>query len=266
MRIFAIDDERPMLEELHEAIHEAVPQAQILDFMRVRPALEAIEGGVVPDVVFSDIALPGMDGIMLAKRIREVAPAAKIVFVTAYPNYAVDAYRMHAQGFVVKPVDAMRVREELDALFGPGYDEGPRLLRVRCFGVFEVFVGDEPLTFSRTRTKELLACLVDHRGHECTGADIIDALWPRRRSTRSARSYLRVLTQDLRSTLAAAGVGDVLVRGHDRWAVRAELLDCDYYRALAGDEAAIRAYGGEYLSQYGWAESTKARLQSRYRD
>lgn len=263
MRILAIDDERAMLEELHEAICEAAPQAEVLKFKRARPALEAIESGAMPDVVFSDIELPGTDGILLAKRIRELAPEAKIVFVTAYPNYAVEAYRMHAHGFVVKPVDAVRVREELDVLFGPALDrETGALLSVQCFGAFAVSGNDGPLMFARTRTKELFAYLVDRHGDECTGGEIIGTLWPHRALTNSTRSYLRVLTQDLRATLAAAGAEDVLVRGHDRWAVRTELLDCDYYRALAGDAPTIEAYHGRYMEQYDWAEDTKGELRS----
>ena len=60
MIIFAIDDEAAMLSELHNAIGEASPGTEIHDFRFAADALNAItEKGIVPDVVFSDIELPG---------------------------------------------------------------------------------------------------------------------------------------------------------------------------------------------------------------
>ena len=179
------------------------------------------------------------------------------MFVTAYPGYAVDAFRLHADGFVVKPVEAARIREELDALL-PNKPALPRL-RVRCFGNFEAFYGDEPLALTRTRSKELLAYLVDRNGGTCTGAELADALWEGS-GVREPAAYLRVLTMDLRETLEAVGLGDVLVRSRNRWAVRTDLIDCDYYLMLAGDPDAAASFTGEYMKQYSWAEETCARL------
>ena len=157
MRIFAIDDEQAMLEELHEAIAQAEPGAEILDFRRAAEALRAItEEGLVPEVVFSDIQLPGMDGLSFAVQLKKAAPSVKIVFVTGYEHYALEAFRRRVNGYLMKPVDAAMVREELDALDLPARPE-PKKLRVRCFGYFDVFWQDKPLLFSRTQTKELFA-------------------------------------------------------------------------------------------------------------
>ena len=258
MKIFAIDDEKAMLEALHDAIIAAEPDAEVLDFKRAKPALAAIEEMGAPDVVFSDIELPGVDGITLAAKIKEAAPNAKIVFVTAFPSYALDAYRIHVDGFVVKPVEADRIREELDVLF-PQQDSSPAKLQIRCFGTFEVFANGEPLLFARARTKELLAFLVDRNGGACTGPQIANALWEGQVS-KNARSYLRVLTADLKDALESAGLADVLVREHGQWAIRPDYIDCDYYRFLAGDAEAAAAFDGQYMTQYSWAEETAAKL------
>jgi DNA-binding response OmpR family regulator len=171
MRAFAIDDEQAMLDELHEAIVAAELSAEVHDFKRAKPAITAIKCGCVPDVVFSDIELPGMSGLVLASSLKEAAPDTKIVFVTAYPDYAVEAFRLHADGFVVKPVEMARVREELDALFESSVETPPSKLSVRCFGSFDVFFGASPVMFSRTQAKELLAFLVDRVGGTCTWQD-----------------------------------------------------------------------------------------------
>ena len=89
MLIFALDDEPSPLETLRDAIHEALPEAQIADFRRGQEALDAIRTrGLCPDVVFTDIRMPDLDGLNLATAIKAVSPDARIVFVTAYSQYA----------------------------------------------------------------------------------------------------------------------------------------------------------------------------------
>ena len=260
MRVFAIDDELAMLDELCEAIVGAEPNAELHAFKRAKPVIEAIEGGCMPDVVFSDIELPGVSGLTLVSSIKAAAPDAKIVLVTGHPGYAVEAFRMHVDGFIVKPVEMVRVREELDAISASGRDNpSPRKLSVRCFGSFDVFYGTSPVVFSRTQAKELLAFLVDRAGGTCTWQEIATALWEERR-VKNPQGYLRVLTNDLRETLASIGMEGALVRDHGQWAVEPDLLDCDYYRMLAGDPEAIEAFQGEYMRQYSWAEVTAAKL------
>ena len=67
-------------------------------------------------------------------------------------------------------------------------------LAVRCFGYFDVFYGDDPLIFSRAKTKELLAYLVDREGAACTGGEIELALWEDADAVKDTRHYLRILT------------------------------------------------------------------------
>lgn len=70
-------------------------------------------------MVFTDICMPGLGGLELAVRLRDACPTAKTVFVTAHAGYAVEAFAIHAQGYVLKPLTAERVREELAALPPP---------------------------------------------------------------------------------------------------------------------------------------------------
>ena len=260
MRIFAIDDEQPMLEELHDAIAQAEPHAEIVDFRRAGDALKAItEEKLLPDVVFSDIRLPGMDGLSFAVRLKKEAPGVKLVFVTGYEQYAVEAYRRRVNGYLMKPVDASAVREELDAL-GLPLQADPNKLQIRCFGYFDVYWRGKPLIFTRTQTKELFAYLVDREGAACTAGEIIAALWEDNDAVKNPKAYLRVLTQDLRNTLDAVGMEEVLIRLHGQWAIRTDLVDCDYYRLKQGDVAALNAYNEEYMKQYSWAEITLAKL------
>ena len=264
MLLFAIDDERAALEELHSAIAEAEPGAEIMDFETAGAALSAIkEQGKRPDVVFSDIRLPGMAGLNLAVQIKNEAPYTKIIFVTAYSQYMGEAYRRHVIGYLMKPVSAEKVREELDAieLLKPAPE--PDKLRVRCFGYFEVFWKGEPLIFQRTKTKELLAYLVDREGAACSSGEIALALWENESAEEAEKTHVRVLINDLRTALRSIGMEHLLIRERRQLAIRCEMVDCDYYRMRDGDPAAVNAYSGEYMKQYSWAELTAARLHFR---
>ena len=260
MRIYAIDDEPKALRLLHEAIQEAEPQAEILDFTRAPQALEALNAPERrPDLVFTDIEMPGMSGLTLAVKIKAAAPQSRIVFVTSYDQYALEAYRLHAQGYVMKPVDAAAIREELAQL--PTLPErNPQRLYVQCFGFFDVFWQGKTLLFQRRKTKELLAFLVDRKGTAATSEEIAAALWEDEPLTGNTKHMIRNLVSDLRTTLRKICMEDLLIRGRGVLAINTEKINCDYYQMLHGDVNALNAYHGEYVMQYSWAEMTAGKL------
>ena len=262
MIIFAIDDEAAMLAELHDAIEKAAPGAEIHDFRFAADALQAIsEQQIIPDVVFSDIELPGMNGLSLVVRIKKLAPDVKTVFVTGYSHYAIDAYRQHVNGYVLKPIDPEQIRQELEYLTEPYRQDGEKL-QIRCFGFFEVFWRGKPVAFERKQTKELLAFLID-RNCICSSEEVSDALWEGNNDMKACRTRLRSLLYDMKSTLNAIGADDIIIRRRDRIGVETSRLDCDYYRFLSGDIQAINAFRGEYMKQYSWAEETLGQLTFR---
>lgn len=261
MRVFAIDDEPEVLETLHEAIRDAVPEAEISDFLRGQAALDAIvEQDDFPDVVFSDIRMPDMNGLQFAAALKKAAPDARIVFVTAYSEYALEAWKRHVQGYLVKPVTAEDIMDTLKYLRLTSAPAPRDKLRVRCFGDFEVFWHDQPVIFARKQSKELLAFLIDREGAACTNQQIAAALWENETDMQAVGSRIRKLISDLRATLMEIGMEDVLIRERRQIAVRRSMIDCDYYRMLEGDMAAVNAYQGEYMREYSWAELTAGRL------
>ena len=262
MTIFAIDDEPKMLKLLHRAVTEAAPDADIMDFSLGSEAVKAIrERKLNPSVIFTDIQMPGLDGLALAVGLKNLLPDTKIIFVTGYDDYAVDAYRLHVHGYVMKPVDAERIREELSNAL-PYIPEENKKLNVRCFGNFEVFWKNEPLYFSRRKTKELMAWLIDRRGAACDAEEIINTLYEGRIQSdmMHAKQNLRNLIGDLKNTLCEIGMEDIIIRKNRTLAIRTERIDCDYYRMLEGDMSAVNSFRGEYMEQYSWAEITKGHL------
>lgn len=138
----------------------------------------------------------------------------------------------------------------------------PRL-RVQTFGNFEVFYDGKPVHFRRRRTKELFAYLIDRRGAGSTMGQLISVLWEGRPDTDSVRSQLRSLITDLRTTFRDLEENSIIIKQRDLIAVDPDRVDCDYYRFLAGDQGAVNAFRGEYMTNYSWGETTLGALQQK---
>ncbi|TND03418.1 MAG: two-component system, LytT family, response regulator [Bacteroidetes bacterium] len=107
-----IDDEEHAAENLAMTLNKVVPGLKIEG--TAYNALKGLElvNRFRPDIVFLDIHMPGSDGLELAPMVKETG--AKIVFVTAYENYAVSALRIGAQDYLVKPVSEADLKACLD--------------------------------------------------------------------------------------------------------------------------------------------------------
>jgi hypothetical protein len=88
---------------------------------------------------------------------------------------------------------------------------------------------------------------VDRCGATCTYDMVVGALWPDRRAGASQKSMVRTLLSDIASTFEGLGVPGVVERdGKGGMRVITGLLDCDYYRMLAGETSEVNAFRGEY--------------------
>ena len=127
-------------------------------------------------------------------------------------------------------------------------------VRVQTFGGFDVFVDDKPLTFGRSKSKELLAYLVDRRGNSITAAEACAVLWEDEAGEARIKNYFRTVVKELRKTLLEADADDILVKRYNSYAIDPALLDCDSYRFLQGEPRAVNLYRHDYLLPYEWAE------------
>lgn len=251
MKLLALDDEPFALEDLREAIIQTRPGCDLHCFTRPSQALQYAKGHPI-DVAFLDIELGSVSGIVLAKQLKDIQPDAHIIFVTSYERYAVQAFQMHANGYLMKPVSAEDILRELTFLYG---DTPPRgKVRVQTFGGFDVLVDGKAILFKRAKAKELLAYLIDRRGASVTVEKICAVLWEDDTDAGQRKSYVRTILADLRATLKSAGIEHILDKGFNRYAIHPELLDCDSYRFLEGDPQAINSYRCDYLPSYSWAE------------
>ncbi len=262
MNIIVVDDERRNLNRMANALNHVAPDAAVGCFSSAADALAYARAHRV-DAAFLDIRMPEMDGLTLAKHLKEIYSRTNVVFVTGYSQYAPDAFDLHASGYLMKPVMPERVKRELDNLRDPIAHPRRERVKVRCFGSFAVFVDDEPMLFPRAKTKELLAYLVHKQGAAATNSEIAAVLWEDRGFSLSVQSNARNVIAQLTQKLKEEGAGDIVRRTRNSTAIDAEKISCDYYDYLRGKTDAVNAYMGEYMSDYSWAEFTVAYLNSR---
>jgi DNA-binding LytR/AlgR family response regulator len=110
LRALVVDDEAPALEELSWLLRQDPRVAEVRTAESAPEALKLLEPGDV-DVVFSDISMPGLDGMDLARVIARFTQRPQVVFVTAHDRHAVDAFALDATDYVMKPVRADRLAE-----------------------------------------------------------------------------------------------------------------------------------------------------------
>ena len=138
MNILAVDDERNALEGLETVLRRALPEAEVYPFRTGADALVFAENTPCA-VAFLDIELRDMNGLELAKRLKDQHGETNIVFVTGYSEYAIDAFDLHAEaGYLLKPATVEKVQDAMENLRIPPETIGHgKRVRIQCFGNFE---------------------------------------------------------------------------------------------------------------------------------
>lgn len=266
MHILVVDDEQNMLEELVTELQKVFPQAQIHGEMDALKAVERVK--ILTDeeqtleYAFLDVRMSGMNGLELARQIKIMQTKTKLIFCTAYTEYAFDAVGMYAKGYLLKPVSAGDIIRTLDEMvhdWRKEKNELARNIRVQTFGHFSIFVDEKLVSFEREKSKELLAYLVDRHGAAVTTKQIASVLWEERPYDRTLKNYVATVVKALRKALGDVGVEDILIKTHNHLAVDVNKFKCDSYDYEKWDVVAINSFRGEYMVDYSWAEFTNGR-------
>lgn len=112
MRIAVVDDERPARSELKHQILQLLPEAQVDEGESGSQALE-MAGEERYDIFFLDINLGDINGTVLVNALKNMQPEMKIIFVTAYSEYAVKAFELEVEDYIMKPFDKRRLQKML---------------------------------------------------------------------------------------------------------------------------------------------------------
>lgn len=259
MNAICVDDNPQVLRHIVESCRELRLLDDVVGFTRPEEALEWLRDNDA-DLVLLDIDMPGMSGLELARRLREFAPRKPVIFVTAYSRFALDAYDVHPSGYLLKPFDQARLAREVEYALADAASRAPKRVAVHTFGHFEILVDGNYMAFRRSKSKELLAYLIDRRGAGISRREAFAVLWGRRDYDPPMQKQLDVVIRSLRDTLQQYGVDAIFELKSRNLRVVPERIDCDLYRVMAGETEALGGYFGEYMTQYAWGEETRRHL------
>jgi len=119
VKVLIVDDEPLARERLRRCCEEDLTGYQVVAEANDGASAIAEAQRHAPDVVLLDVRMPGMDGIEAARHLAELDPAPAVIFTTAYDDYALAAFAVHAVGYLLKPVRREKLEEALNAAAKP---------------------------------------------------------------------------------------------------------------------------------------------------
>lgn len=212
-RCLIVDDEAPAREELRYLLEGFDDVRVVGEATNAEEALDLLSA-LDYDVVLLDIRMPGGTGLDVAAALREAQQRPAVIFTTAYPDHAVEAFDVAAADYVLKPFDAARLRRALDR--GLRARDAPAARRP------ESRRGDDPGPFGRIPVQHAdRTVLVD-------AADIVFA--------QAARGYSKLQLRD-EQVLVSLTLADLERRLGDKFfrAHRSYLVNLDAVRELVPD-------------------------------
>lgn len=254
MRTIVIDDELFALNSLLKALDKLYPYGEHIGMSDPKKFLAYMKENYV-DAAFIDINLGEANGLELIKQLQDICPQLNVIVYTAHPEYKAQALDLWVSGYLVKPLDQNALEAAMRHLRYP-----VKQLWIRCFGYFEVFYDSRPVKFSRKDSKEVFAYLIDKRGAEVSEDELRYILWEEHEDSDKKKIYIRNIIYDIRRSLEACGVTDVVLNSKGSYAINTPKLNCDYFDYLRGKKAVASAME-EYMEQYSsWSIQTKSKL------
>lgn len=279
MKAVLIDDMKPALREMEYLLKKYSEIEIVGSFTDPITALEQIKS-LGPQVVFLDIDMPVLQGIDVASKILQLDYNTEIIFVTAYNQYAVEAFELNALDYLLKPIDIKRLDKTVSRLLAKKQVAKEKLdnkLIIQSFGRFEVFIeGKEPVLFRTEKTKELFAYLIHNRHRGISKEDIIEALWLGMDYERAVKQLYNGIYY-IRKALLEYGISSEILSIDNNYKLKIESAtwDRDLFVNLIdegarGDIEALKkaesVYRGNYFEceKYSWSISENDRLAILY--
>ena len=224
MKILIADSNFPDLCKQIITVARLFPKDEVLCSLEPEAALEFSRSNDL-GIVFVAEGTPE-----LADKIQVISPSTKVVIIS-------------------KPFSSEDMVRKVKSLIPPR-----KRIYVQTFGGFNIFCDGTPLTFKRTKAKELFAILVDRRGSPVYTEEAIALLFQGKPLNSTQKSYYRILAAELIKGLERQGIENIIIKTHDCMSVDLKAFECDAYQFLRGDAEALRKYRGDYMSCYSWAE------------
>lgn len=263
MKAIIVDDEVIMLKSFMRLSAGINGLNVVEQFSYPEDALEYVEQHKV-DLAMLDVRMPGMSGIELAKKLRELRPEILIVFISAYDEYIRDSNLIGGDYYIVKPYK----RETIEMMVQKMLLLSQRLhkeIYIQMFGRFMVLRDGNPIPLSG-KAKEILALVASRRGKEVSNEEIYSTLWEGREySNYHMKVYYNALKR-LKDLLEEEKLSNLLISTSRGQMINTALFDCDYYAWQDGEMEARDRFEGEFLSEYSWGECLLANIVNKFAD
>ncbi|MBR4473739.1 MAG: response regulator [Oscillospiraceae bacterium] len=259
MRVFTVNSNSETLQQISDLICALYPNAEQRSFLSSLEALAAAREQEV-DVAVLDVMLPEMSGLDLGQYLIDLNPLVNLIYLTHTRDCGFDVMALHASGCLLKPVTQAEIEREFSDLRHPTILKKQKRLFAQTFGNFELFVDGKPVLFKYSKTKEIVALLINNRGAQTTNGEIIAALWEDDGDPEKKSSYLSNLRQDLQNTFNRLKLHGILLKQRGSLAIAVDRIECDLYDWLEKKEKSRYQYLGDYMNQYSWAEYIHAEL------
>lgn len=225
------------------------------------------------DVAILDIDMPDISGLNLANEIKQTSAETEIIFQTGFSEFAVEAFKVRASGYLLKPISKDDLLEELvfikDKKSGNSALAGKTEVKsseqkgiyARTFGNFDLLVNGKPVEFAWKKSKEALAYLIDREGSIVDRKELAGILFDDSEYTRSKQTYLSKIIGALQRNLKEVGAADIFIKGNNSYSINVNALTCDAWDFLNGINQ--EKYHGEYMLQYSWAELSVSKFEKK---
>lgn len=259
MRAIIVDDEQIMLRSLMRLSKGISNLNVIAQFENPEEALLFVQENAV-ELAFLDIKMPGMNGIELAVKIREICPSILIVFISAYDEYIRDSNLIGGDYYIVKPYKKETIEmmmQKMQILSKSLHKE----IYTQMFGRFNVLKSGVPIAL-RGKAKEILALVATRCGKEISNEEIYSVIWEGREySNVKMKVYYNALKR-LKEILEAEGLSDLLLSTPRGQMLNTDIVECDYYAWKNHKVQEKDKFEGEFLSEYSWGEYILAEILS----
>ncbi len=251
MRAIVVDDELLNLEHMNRLLVEA--GVEVLGCYTNPYEALAVTKTLQPDVLFLDIEMPEMSGLEIAEHVySDERLHSEVVFVTAFDQYAIDAFRVNALDYLLKPVLEEDLNRSLERI-RRRRKERPELERktsirqvtATLFGKFSVYLRSDPdpIRWVTSKCAELFAYMLLHQEEkEVSKWQLFEALW-NGKNTEKADINLRSTVSRVNKTLRDLHAGMTLVSVRNGYRLTmsegALVIDADQLERFALDSAEI---------------------------
>ncbi len=256
VKAIVVDDEILAIKRLKRLIGETGKVEVVNSFIHPEEAINFIRDNSI-DLAFLDIEMPTVNGIELSEQILNIQSDVKIIFVTAFNQYAVEAFEVNALDYLLKPVSADRLNKTLDRIFDSmdttknntnnknilgnnendmkangNNIEGSKNMpdfHVNCFKKFEIVLNDEKLIKWRTnKAKELITYFIHHGGELISKEQIMDDLWGDFDIEKAATNLYTTMYY-VRKMFKNLGLDDLIISSMGNCKIDKSKYKCDAY-------------------------------------